>query len=307
MKRKENAVPKTGKSHLIAAMTATLAFALTLSVPTQAEPGHGKGHGQKYGHPHGGPPGQNKGRDYRDGEYRDRDYGGGDYRDGHYHRGRYHRRPGWAPVAVVGGLAAGYVILDSRRYYYTPPPRNYVPPQIQSSRPCRTVYQLETVDGYEVKTGATMCFDERGVAYIVRGTEFPVDDQVVYQSQDMQQTLESECRLTLRGVWFDFDRSVLKPGSDRALDEVLELLQNDPDLRLEVQGHTDSVGSDAYNMRLSQERANAVVDWLIDKGVDENRLYAQGYGESVPVADNSTDGGRAENRRVEVINPECER
>lgn len=263
---------KPGAIRLIAGLAAALATAMPGFA--QADRGHHRGHGHHHGGYHG------------------------------YHGGYHHGGRGW-PIALAGGLAAGYVIVNSNRYYYTPPPRGYVVPTVPDPRSCRTVYRIEMVDGYEAKTGATMCQDERGIAYIVRGSEFPVDERVVYERQDIQRTLETDCRMTLRGVWFDFDKATLKPESDRALEEVLELLKVNDDFTLEIQGHTDSVGTDAYNMRLSQDRADAVVDWLIQNGADEGRLSARGYGESMPVADNGTDAGRAENRRVELVNPQC--
>ena len=273
---------KSGKVRALASLLA--AAALTLPSAVQAESWK---HGAR--HDHGRHVGHYRGH------------------HGPYHHGRYHHGGrGWAPLAVLGGLAAGYAIVDSQRYYYTPPPRGYVPPSVYGPRPCRTVYRLDMVDGYESKTGATLCYDERGIAYIVRGSEFPVDERVVYQSRDIKQTLQTECRMTLRGVWFDFDKATLKRESDQALGEVLDLLQDDPGLSLDIEGHTDSVGSDEYNMQLSRERADAVADWLVEHGVDESRLGTTGFGESMPVADNGTDAGRAENRRVEIVNPACE-
>ena len=84
-----------------------------------------------------------------------------------------------------------------------------------------------------------------------------------------------------------------------------DLLSKDATLKLEVQGHTDNVGSDAYNQTLSEARARAVVDWLTKHGTAPDRLTAKGYGQTVPVADNNTDEGRAKNRRVEIANPGC--
>ena len=76
-------------------------------------------------------------------------------------------------------------------------------------------------------------------------------------------------------------------------------------LKLEVQGHTDNVGNDAYNQTLSEARAKAVVTWLTQHGVAADRLTAKGYGKTKPVADNGSDEGRAKNRRVEIADPGC--
>lgn len=107
--------------------------------------------------------------------------------------------------------------------------------------------------------------------------------------------------LTLNGVNFDNDMATLRPDASTALDQAAESLKAWGDVKVEVAGHTDSRSSDAYNMTLSQNRANAVRDYLISKGIAAERLTAKGYGESQPVADNETDEGRFKNRRVELI------
>lgn len=101
-------------------------------------------------------------------------------------------------------------------------------------------------------------------------------------------------------IHFEFNRAVVRPISYPILDDVAELLQRNPQIRrVQVEGHTDWIGSDAYNQRLSQRRAEVVVDYLTRKGVDRNRLVPVGYGESRPVADNNATAGRAQNRRTE--------
>jgi OOP family OmpA-OmpF porin len=100
---------------------------------------------------------------------------------------------------------------------------------------------------------------------------------------------------------FDFDKSVIKKKYYSKLDEIAVMIKKDPKLKVEVQGHTDSVGSDKYNMGLSMRRANAVRDYLIKKGgIAADRLTAVGFGESKPIAPNTTKEGRAKNRRVEL-------
>lgn len=103
---------------------------------------------------------------------------------------------------------------------------------------------------------------------------------------------------TLQGVTFEFNSSNLTADSRPVLDEVATDMKRYPRLRVELQGHTDSVGGDAYNMKLSAERANAVRVYLVSQGVPEQQLTSRGYGETQPVADNKTDAGRAQNRRV---------
>lgn len=84
------------------------------------------------------------------------------------------------------------------------------------------------------------------------------------------------------------------------MEQILKAVTSRPTMKLRIEGHTDDQGSDAYNMKLSQQRAQAVVDWLVGKGVEVSRLEAKGYGESRPVADNGRPDGRALNRRVEI-------
>jgi outer membrane protein OmpA-like peptidoglycan-associated protein len=131
-----------------------------------------------------------------------------------------------------------------------------------------------------------------------------VADATIVQSQ-LASDLQSQCHLRLTGVLFDFDKSTLKPESNAVLQQVDTLLVNDPALKLEIQGHTDNVGSEAYNQRLSQARARSVVAWLVHGKVAPSRLTAHGYGKTRPVASNDTDAGRAQNRRVEIANPAC--
>jgi OOP family OmpA-OmpF porin len=101
-------------------------------------------------------------------------------------------------------------------------------------------------------------------------------------------------------AFFDFDKSVLKPEGRAKLDDLVGKMSG---LNLEViiaVGHTDSVGSDAYNQKLSIRRSEAVKAYLVSKGVEKNRVYTEGKGEKQPVADNKTAEGRAKNRRVEI-------
>jgi len=105
----------------------------------------------------------------------------------------------------------------------------------------------------------------------------------------------------IKGPQFDFNKSTIKPDGKRRLDDVVRLMRDNPNLRIVAVGHTDSVGSDAYNMKLGQKRASAVADYLLSEGVSPSRVDVRSEGESRPVASNSTAEGRAENRRVEII------
>ena len=103
----------------------------------------------------------------------------------------------------------------------------------------------------------------------------------------------------IEGITFDNNKDTIRKTSVPTLSAALAVLQQFPDMRIEIQGHTDDKGDDAFNMDLSQRRASQVMKWFVDHGIDANRLRGVGYGETVPVADNATDAGRATNRRVE--------
>jgi len=107
--------------------------------------------------------------------------------------------------------------------------------------------------------------------------------------------------LTLGDVLFDTGRAELKPGAGRTLDQLAQFLTEHPDRRVQIDGFTDSVGTDSYNEELSQRRANTVREALISRNIDSSRIGTQGYGKSYPVADNNDSGGRQLNRRVEVV------
>ena len=107
--------------------------------------------------------------------------------------------------------------------------------------------------------------------------------------------------VVLNDLYFDFDKSVILQQSYQTLKQLLDLLNRYPKMRIEIQGHTDSKGSASYNRRLSERRAKAVVDYLTGKGVNPRRLQYKGYGDTQPIATNSTEEGRATNRRVAFI------
>lgn len=103
----------------------------------------------------------------------------------------------------------------------------------------------------------------------------------------------------IKGITFETDKDVIRKSSEKILLQALQVLEDFPDVRLEVQGHTDDQGEDEYNMDLSQRRTESVVRWFAEHGIDEGRFDPHGYGESKPIADNTTSSGRAQNRRVE--------
>jgi len=115
---------------------------------------------------------------------------------------------------------------------------------------------------------------------------------------------EKEIRITQQ-IQFEFNKAVIKPGiSYKILDEVAGVLNDNPKIILEVQGHTDNIGADGYNMHLSQSRADAVRTYLVAHGISSDRLVAKGYGFHQPLVPNSIDTNRALNRRVQFIRTE---
>ena len=122
----------------------------------------------------------------------------------------------------------------------------------------------------------------------------------VRAARRVPELFQSEVRLEVDDLMKAFDKSVLKPEGRAKLTDLVEKIRG---VNLEViiaVGHTDSIGSDAYNQRLSVRRAEAVKAFLVSKGIERNRVYTEGKGEKQPVADNRTKEGRAKNRRVEI-------
>lgn len=124
-------------------------------------------------------------------------------------------------------------------------------------------------------------------------------------ASELARQLDRACHVPLYGIHFDFNKATLRADSDPALQQVLNLLQSAPSLSIEVQGHTDAIGNDAANQKLSEARAGAVRQWLTAHGVTATRLSAKGYGKTHPVASNDNDEGRARNRRVEIAKVGC--
>ena len=107
--------------------------------------------------------------------------------------------------------------------------------------------------------------------------------------------------VNMSDVLFDFNKYTLKPEAREKLAKVSGILLAYPNLKLQVEGYTDNIGSDTYNQKLSEERAGSVRDYLVSQSVPDGNISAQGLGESHPIADNSTNSGRAQNRRVEMV------
>lgn len=134
------------------------------------------------------------------------------------------------------------------------------------------------------------------------------DGDGVPDSEDLCPNTPIGATVNKNGCWalkglklFDFDDATIKPEGHELLDEVVVILENNPEITGELRGHTDSTGSEEYNMQLSKKRAEAVEQYLENKGIDPSRLTSVAYGESQPIASNETPEGRMENRRVELV------
>jgi outer membrane protein OmpA-like peptidoglycan-associated protein len=138
--------------------------------------------------------------------------------------------------------------------------------------------------------------------------------QATQQAEQMREKLKDQLnqvlqtKETARGlivnmsdVLFDFNKYTLKPEAREKLAKVSGILLAYPNLRLQVEGYTDNIGSDEYNQKLSEQRAGGVRDYLVSQSVQQANVTAQGYGKSDPIADNSTNSGRAQNRRVQLV------
>lgn len=155
----------------------------------------------------------------------------------------------------------------------------------------------------------------KGAHWVEIKTDFFNENPTYKQTEVVEQAMEQEVEAgaaamadaiartgsaAVYGINFATGKATLEPGSEQVLGEIVKVLQEHTDWRFEVQGHTDNVGAKAANMSLSDQRAKAVAAWLTSHGIDESRLVAKGYGDSEPVADNTTEEGRAKNRRVEL-------
>ncbi|RKX71176.1 hypothetical protein DRP53_02555 [candidate division WOR-3 bacterium] len=166
-------------------------------------------------------------------------------------------------------------------------------PQIKTD-PTTGIYKATIPPGtYSVKVDATGHKSQSLPVVLTQG-----DTKIV--NFELEPAIKVGQRIVLKGIYFDFNSAVIKPSSYPVLDEAAKILKENPTLVVEIGGHTDSVGSDAYNLKLSTMRANAVRNYLITHhNIDPSRLIARGYGESMPIADNRTRAGRELNRRIE--------
>lgn len=127
--------------------------------------------------------------------------------------------------------------------------------------------------------------------------QVPADKNATYE---VTIQIDPPKEFILENVYFDTGKSSLKPTSFKALNDLVEILKIKNTMEVEIQGHTDNVGSEENNKTLSQESAESVKKYLISKGIEEKRVSARGYGPSMPIADNATEAGKAKNRRTSL-------
>jgi outer membrane protein OmpA-like peptidoglycan-associated protein len=138
--------------------------------------------------------------------------------------------------------------------------------------------------------------------YLFHSENFIIPENAVYQEiqKDIYlKPIKIGQSIVLRNIFFDFDKATLRPESKTELDNLIKLMNDNPNIKIEISGHTDNIGSAAYNQKLSEARAKAVVDYLVEHGIDRSRLSYIGYGFEKPIATNDTEEGRQLNRRVE--------
>jgi len=162
----------------------------------------------------------------------------------------------------------------------------------------------ENSPGYiSARKGNTWIVIENSGSYYYQTiiSEQAMKQEVTADASSLKDELDKTGHVAVYGILFDTAKATLQPASDEPLSQVLQMLQGDDSLKVMIEGHTDNVGSAPANQALSEKRAQAVRDWLISKGIAADRLLARGFGSSKPVADNSTEEGRAKNRRVELV------
>lgn len=138
--------------------------------------------------------------------------------------------------------------------------------------------------------------------YLFHSENFDVPETKDYQEVFLDIKLmpvQKDAKIVLRNVFFDTDKATLKPMSYIELDKLAEIMTNNPKMKIEISGHTDNVGTKTYNQRLSQSRAESVVNYLLSKGFSQDRMTFKGYAFDEPITTNDTEEGRAQNRRVE--------
>lgn len=151
--------------------------------------------------------------------------------------------------------------------------------------------------------GKDYAFNVNRRGYLFFSENFPLAQKSPDSTYDIDiplQPLEANASIVLKNIFFDVNKFELKPESQVELDNLVQLLKENPTVKIQISGHTDNAGKPADNITLSNNRAKSVVDYITSKGIDAKRLSFQGYGDKMPLADNKTEEGRGKNRRTEL-------
>ncbi len=178
--------------------------------------------------------------------------------------------------------------------------------QLTQNERWEVITYIKNLQAKAAKSSQKLDSDDAALQYVLRnsavgsGYVAPTDEEPAsFLDALMSQKLQKGSTITLKNVFFNSGSFQLKPESFAELGKLVSILKNNPNSKVEISGHTDSQGNAQANVQLSQNRAQAVMTYLVSNGIPAKALTAMGYGASVPVADNATEEGRAQNRRTE--------
>lgn len=171
----------------------------------------------------------------------------------------------------------------------------------------RTISRVQTDETgnylITLPVGKDYAFNVNRRGYLFYSDNYSLKDKPsdsMYQKNIPLQPIEVNAAIVLKNIFFGYNQYELKPESQVELDKLVQLLLDNPAVKIQIEGHTDTIGNAADNQKLSENRAKAVVNYLVSKNISITRLSFRGFGASKPVADNSTEEGRAQNRRTEL-------
>ena len=150
-------------------------------------------------------------------------------------------------------------------------------------------------------TGVTLGIDGFGTAGVKGINRIVKNFRIAEGAVKLYDKLIQDGKIIANGIRFDVGKATIRPESMGIINEIVDLMKENSDLNFSIEGHTDSDGDEAFNMKLSEDRALAVKAKMVTMGIDENRMKTKGCGESQPLSDNSTPEGKANNRRVEFV------
>jgi OmpA-OmpF porin, OOP family len=199
--------------------------------------------------------------------------------EGEYHYWDYATREGVSEIQVFRNFEtalkqAGFAIVYEES------------PAIITAHKSNTWYMLDNKGSFYYQTIVTVK---------------QMTQEVTADASSIVDELNKSGHIALYGIHFESGKAAILPDSESLLGEIAKMLQENPEVRVSVEGHTDNVGSGASNQALSEKRAQAVVAWLTSHGIAATRLKAKGWGSAKPVADNGSEDGRGKNRRVELV------